>query len=139
MSTPIEDATMSCNSNSQPATTLQFINIAKPTDAADIQKKSKIRSHAAKQGCLRKRQSNLEIRPYQPATSLAPSNSTDTKRIDHPDLDHGAEGTTRDTITQMWPFNLRHVMVYSRMNPFESYPRKLNDIEHFLIDHCELL
>lgn len=139
MSKPTRGAAMSCSSKSRPATALQFINIVKPADTADVQKKSTIRSHAAKQGCLRKRKSGLEIRPYQPPTFLAPSKGTNIKEICNSGLDHKAEETTRDKRSQTWPFNPRHVMVCNRMNPFESYPRKLNDIEHFLIDHCELL
>lgn len=127
---------MSCNSKSRPATTLQFINIVKPADTADTQKRSTIRSHAAKQGCLRKRKSGLEIRLYQPPT---PSKSSNTKEVYDSGPDHKAEETTTDKRSQMWPFDSRHVIVYNRINPFESYPRKLDDIEHFLIDHCELL
>lgn len=130
---------MSFNSKSRPVTPLHFINIVKPADTADTRKKSAIRSHAAKQGCLRKRQKRLEFRPYQPTPFLAPSNGANSEEVNKSDPSHKAEETTRDKRSEDWPFNPRHVMVYNRMNPFESYPRKVNDIEHFLIDHCELI
>jgi hypothetical protein len=147
-----KDTASSWNSKRQNSTTLQFINIINPADTTDSKRKSTIRSHAAKQGCLRKRQGSLEIRLYQPITSSAPSDFTNSNKRCNTGL-HSEDGKSRlqkdcwksnwalsgDLKAQIWPLKSRHRLSHGRKNPFESYPRRLNTVEHFLIDHCELL
>lgn len=132
--------------------TLQFINIINPTDAKDVERKKRIRSHAAKQVYLYRRRGSLEFRPYRPI--ISPLNTIQEKTIEENcDLSFDFKfdqlqnqkthrqkngAVFKDFGPQMWYYNPSQLLVQGRKNPFHSYPRSLTDVEHFLIDHCKL-
>ncbi|KAL6890096.1 hypothetical protein GGI43DRAFT_425741 [Trichoderma evansii] len=152
MPTQINRAAIDRTSEGQQSTMLQFINIINPADAANVERKKRIRSHAAKQVYLYRlcrRRGSLEIRPYRPIMSSSTTVQEETVEencdsnfdFEFHQLQNQKifgqknEAVLKDIIPQLWSCNLNHLLTQGRRNPFHSYPRNLTDIEHFLVDH----
>ncbi|KAL7928396.1 hypothetical protein V8C35DRAFT_325981 [Trichoderma chlorosporum] len=128
--------------------TLKFIEITNPVDTIDTEKLKEIRSHVAKRS-HRKRllPGSLTFRQYQPAVSTTPFKAANPENQDNISFAVNSNElklqktyikkntTSKETKIYIQRFNPRHALVYHRRNPFQTYWRKLNNFENFLLDH----